>query len=61
MQFGMTAERNVFATPRGKVIVMGLGGTIKRLAARASLQRTTPIISFRRESHPSAKFHFATT
>lgn len=37
--FGIPAEWNFFATSHGKTISDGLGGTIKRLAARASLQR----------------------
>ena len=37
--FGVHAEWHFFATSHGKGPCDGLGGTIKRLAARASLQR----------------------
>ena len=37
--FGMDAEWNFFATSHGKGPCDGLGGTVKRLAAKASLQR----------------------
>jgi hypothetical protein len=36
---GMDAEWNFFATSHGKSACDGIGGTVKRLAARASLQR----------------------
>jgi len=36
--FGMDAEWHFFATSHGKGPCDGLGGTIKRLAARASLR-----------------------
>ena len=39
--FDMKAEWHFFATSHGKVPCDGLGGTIKRLAAKASLQRPT--------------------
>lgn len=38
--YGMTAEWHFFATSHGKNACDGVGGTIKRLATRASLQRT---------------------
>lgn len=38
--YGLTAEWNFFATSHGKNACDGVGGTIKRLATRASLQRT---------------------
>ena len=38
---GITAEWNVFATSHGKNACDGVGGTVKRLATRASLQRTS--------------------
>ena len=37
--FGITAEWNFFATSHGKNLCDGVGGTVKRLATRASLQR----------------------
>ena len=37
--FGMPAEWHFFATSHGKGPCDGVGGTVKRLAARASLQR----------------------
>ena len=37
--FGIDAEWHFFATSHGKGPCDGLGGTVKRLAARASLQR----------------------
>ena len=39
--FGMVSEWHFFATSHGKNACDGIGGTIKRLAAYASLQRTT--------------------
>jgi len=39
--FGFNAEWHFFATSHGKSPCDGLGGTVKRLAARASLQATT--------------------
>lgn len=38
-EFGVKAEWNFFATAHGKNACDGLGGTLKRLATRASLQR----------------------
>lgn len=38
-EFDIKAEWNFFATAHGKSACDGLGGTVKRLAARASLQR----------------------
>ena len=37
--FGMPAEWHFFATSHGKGPCDGIGGTVKRLATRASLQR----------------------
>ena len=37
--FGLQAEWNFFATSHGKNACDGIGGTLKRAAARASLQR----------------------
>ena len=39
--FGVKAEWNFFATSHGKSPCDGVGGTVKRLVARASLQATT--------------------
>lgn len=39
--YGLTCEWNFFATSHGKSACDGIGGTIKRATARASLQRTT--------------------
>lgn len=39
--FGLTAEWHFFPTSHGKGACDGLGGTLKRLAARTSLQRTS--------------------
>ena len=39
--FGLRAEWHFFATSHGKSPCDGIGGTVKRLAARASLQATT--------------------
>ena len=36
----MTPLRTVFASSLGKSVCDGIGGTVKRLTARASLQRT---------------------
>lgn len=38
--FGISAEHHFFFTAHGKSPCDGCGGTIKRLAARESLQRT---------------------
>jgi len=38
VDFGVDAEWHFFATSHGKGPCDGLGGTVKRLAARASLQ-----------------------
>lgn len=39
--FGLAAEWNFFATSHGKNVCDGIGGTIKRLATRSSLQHIT--------------------
>ena len=67
--FGMCAEWNFFATSHGKGPCDGVGGTVKRLAARASLQRaydnhiTTPLqlFEFASTNIPSLKCCFSTT
>lgn len=45
--YNISAEWNFFATSHGKSACDGIGGTVKRLAARASLQRplTDPILT----------------
>lgn len=43
--FGVPAEWHFFATSHGKGPCDGIGGTIKRLAALASLQRTLILTS----------------
>ena len=47
LDFGVEAEWNFFATAHGKGPCDGIGGTVKRYAARASLQRGTarPILT----------------
>ena len=46
IDFGMSAEWNFFATSHGKGPCDGVGGTVKRLATRASLQRpNSPILT----------------
>ena len=55
--FGVEAEWHFFATSHGKSPCDGIGGTVKRLAARASLHATT-------RGHiltPAELFNFATT
>lgn len=39
VDFGVDAEWNFFATSHGKNACDGIGGTVKRAAAKASLQR----------------------
>ena len=54
--FQLTAEWHFFATSHGKSVCDGIGGTIKRLASRKSLQATT-------DGHiltPEALFEWAT-
>ena len=56
-EFGLQAEWNFFATSHGKSPCDGLGGTIKRITARTSLQRP-------KEHHiltPSDMFNFFNT
>ena len=56
-EFGLQAEWNFFATSLGKSPCDGLGGTIKRITARTSLQRP-------KEHHiltPSYMFKFCNT
>ena len=64
--FGIPAEWHFFATSHGKGPYDGVGGTVKRLAARASLQRPyanqlqTPLqlFSWAKESIPHVTFSF---
>lgn len=59
--FNLEAEWNFFATSHGKSACDGIGGTLKRLTAKASLQRTTcrqiltplDMFNFCKESIPS--------
>ena len=56
-EFGLRAEWNFFATSHGKSPYDGLGGTIKRITVRTSLQR-------HKEHHiltPSDMFNFCNT
>ena len=48
--YGIRAEWNFFATSHGKSPCDGIGGTVKRLAARASLQRQIYMIFARKVS-----------
>ena len=67
--FGMPAEWHFFATSHGKGPCDGVGGTVKRLAARASLQRPydnqilTPrqLYEFGCAEIPTVNFYYATT
>ena len=68
--FGLAAEWHFFATSHGKGPCDGVGGSIKRLAARKSLQLTgdqDPILTpqalydFAVKSLPSVAFTFTTT
>jgi hypothetical protein len=62
--FGLEADWNFFATSHGKSACDGIGGTVKRLLTKASLQRpySNPILtieavmSFCTESIPGIKF-----
>lgn len=64
--FGIPAEWNFFATSHGKGACDGIGGTVKRLAARASLQRpyndqiTTPheLYTWSKANLPNINFEF---
>lgn len=66
--FGIPAEWNFFATSHGKGACDGIGGTVKRLAARASLQRpyndqiTTPheLYMWSKANLPKINFEFFT-
>lgn len=66
--FGMPAEWHFFATSHGKGPCDGIGGTVKRLAARASLQRPynkqilTPrqLFEFGCSEIPTVNFHYTT-
>ena len=66
--FGASAEWNFFATSHGKGPCDGVGGTVKRLATRASLQRpNNPILTpkqlfeFAQQSITAVTFTFTTT
>ncbi|CAF2174414.1 unnamed protein product [Rotaria magnacalcarata] len=68
--FGVKAEWHFFATSHGKGPCDGIGGTVKRLAARASLQRVgsvEPILNplalyrFAVEALPNIAFTFTTS
>ena len=67
--FGMPADRHFFATSHVKGPCDGVGGAVKRLAARASLQRPyedqiqTPmqLFEWRKESIKSVHFAYATS
>lgn len=67
--FGMPAEWHFFATSHGKGPCDGVGGTVKRLAARASLQRPydnqilTPrqLYEFGCAEIPTVNFYYATS
>ena len=39
--FGVSCEWNFFATAHGKSVCDGIGGTVKRIIGRLSLQRIT--------------------
>jgi len=52
--FGLDCEWHFFSTSHGKTACDGIGGTVKRATARASLQRTT----FRQILTPEAMFTF---
>lgn len=66
--FGIETEWHFFATAHGKGTCDGLGGTVKRLAAKASLQRPyngqimTPLQLFQwsEENIPNIKFEYCT-
>lgn len=66
--FGINAEWHFFATAHGKSACDGLGGTVKRLAARASLHRPysdqimTPIQLFNwsEQNIPNIQFFYCT-
>ena len=67
--FGIPAEWHFFAMSHGKGPCDGVGGTVKRLAARASLQRAcnnqimTPrqLFDFASAENPSVALYYATT
>ncbi|CAH0546678.1 unnamed protein product [Brassicogethes aeneus] len=68
-EFGVKAEWHFFATSHGKSACDGLGGTVKRLATKASLQRPyqdqimTPeqLFQFAQENIAGITFRFCTT
>ena len=69
VDFGVPAEWHFSATSHGKGACDGIGGTVKRLAARASLQRPygqqimTPrqLFQWASENIPATSFNFCTT
>lgn len=62
--FGLDAEWNFFATSHGKSACDGIGGTVKRLVTKASLQRpynnqiltSDAVLDFCQENIPGIKF-----
>ena len=66
--FGIEAEWNFFATSHGKGPCDGVGGTVKRIAAKASLQRpydeqiltAEQLYTFASENIVNIKCHFST-
>ena len=69
VDFGVPAEWHYFATSDGKGPCDGVGGTVKRLAARTSLQRPyeqqiiTPLdlFSWAKGAMDSIELHYVTT
>ena len=58
IDFSLTAEWNFFATSHGKGPCDGLGGTLKRLATKASLQRCSEGLNTEPILTPMAFFEF---
>ncbi|KAJ8018508.1 hypothetical protein HOLleu_43471 [Holothuria leucospilota] len=64
--FGLAAEWNSFATSHGKIVCDGIGGTVKRLVTKASLQHpysdqiltSEAIMDFCTENIPGIKLFF---
>ena len=69
VDFGIPAQWHFSATSHGKGACDGLGGTVKRLAARASLQRPTDdqimtpfqLYKWASENIPAVTFNYCTT
>lgn len=53
-KYGISAEWNFFGTSHGKNVSDGLGGTLKRLVSRASIQSTESVIN-----SPNAMYNWA--